>query len=484
MNARTVKSSLAKQDGDSEPTTARPSEGGGVSLSFDRGTILLRSAGDSSWLETVPSVLWDSRVGVYRAPAACYRALLQTLKTRGIRVDDVVGYSWGAALELLAPQLRPYQEASLNAWREAKGQGIIVLPTGAGKTIIGIAAIALTKRPAICLVPTRILLEQWRDRMYEQFRMPIGVLGDGKHDLAPVMVATFESAYRYMNWIGNRFRLLVVDEVHHFGAGMRDEALEMSIAPYRLGLTATPVSNGEVRKRLAELVGRAVYEVTVSELTGRYLAPFDHVTLHVDLYTDERASYEHEIGLFRTELDRFSRSYPGSRWVDFACWAKQRPEGKRALLAFRRARRLMGASRAKEESLREILEKHGEGKVLIFTPDTGTAYRISCNFLIAAVTSDIKKKEREEILEQFRKGALRRLVSCRVLNEGIDVPDAEVAIILGGNHGEREHIQRIGRCLRPTPGKVAKVYELVAKNTIEIRHWQRRTESLAPRIFA
>jgi superfamily II DNA or RNA helicase len=134
--------------------------------------------------------------------------------------------------------------------------------------------------------------------------------------------------------------------------------------------------------------------------------------------------------------------------------------------------------------LQELLAGDRESKTLIFTPDTSVAYRISRQFLIPTITSDIKKTEREEVLDRFRRGVIRRLVSCRVLNEGIDVPDAETAIILGGNQGEREHIQRIGRCLRPGVGKLAKVYELVAKNTIEVRHWQRRTETLAPRIFA
>jgi len=455
-----------------------------VRISFDRGTILLHADQQQGWLKSVPGVLWDERVGAYRAPASHYRSLLQILKTHDAQLQNTVAYSWGAALRLVSPELRPYQDAALQAWRDAKGRGVIVLPTGAGKTVIGIAAIALSKRPAICLVPTCILLEQWRDRLRDQFGMPIGALGDGKHDIAPVLVATFESAYRYMNWIGNRFQLLIVDEVHHFGMGVRDEALEMCIAPYRLGLTATPVTDSKVRQRLTELIGREVYEVTVNELTGRYLAPFDHVTQHVDLYPDERESYEREMGLFRAEFESFSRNYPGARWADFAAGAKQKTEGKRALFAFRQARRILGSSRAKEESLYALLEKHKDSKVLVFTPDTGVAYQISRKFLIAAITSDIKKKEREEILEKFRRGILRALVSCRVLNEGIDVPDAEVAIVLGGNHGEREHIQRIGRCLRPTPGKTAKVYELVAKNTMEVRHWQRRTESLAPRIFA
>lgn len=458
MTTQAIKKTQISGDEHFESKPAKFSGPPEVTLSFDRGTILFRSEGDISWLKSISSVLWDERVEAYRAPASNYRLLLRTLKDRDIRLQNQVCYSWGATLPLSVPQLRPYQEASLGAWRDAKGRGIIVLPTGAGKTIIGIAAIALSKRPAICLVPTRILLEQWRDRLREQFGMPIGVLGDGKHELAPVMVATFESAYRYMNWIGNRFQLIIVDEVHHFGAGVRDEALEMCIAPYRLGLTATPVTNSEVRKRLTELMGREVYEVTVNELTGRYLAPFEHATLHVELYSDERENYEREIALFQTEFNRFSRIYPGSRWADFSIWAKQRPEGLRALRAFRLARQIVGASRAKEECLRELLDKHQESKVLIFTPDIGSAYQISCKFLIAAITGDIKKKEREEVLDKFKRGVLRRLVSCRVLNEGIDVPDAEVTVVLGGNHGEREHIQRIGRCLRPTPGKIAKIY--------------------------
>jgi superfamily II DNA or RNA helicase len=466
------------------PTFAKSDPRKKISLSFDRGTILLRSSERQLQLEKIDRVLWDDRVNAYRAPAAQYLTIQRLLRTQDFEFEDSVRHRWGDALNLAIPTLRPYQTAALNAWRNAKGRGLVVLPTGAGKTLIGIAAIGLTRRPSICLVPTRILLEQWRERLFEQFRTTIGILGDGKRIISPIMVATFESAYRYMNWIGDRFQLLVVDEAHHFGSGVRDEALEMCIAPFRLALTATPLANGEPQKRLTELVGPQVYEVTVSELTGKFLAPFDHETVSVELYDDERKYYEKETALFRSEFEKFTRAYPGSRWVDFAIWAKQTREGRRALLAFRRIRQSLGAARAKEESLQQILTRHRGTKTLIFTPDTESAYRISRRFLIAAITGDIKKREREEIFERFKTGVLHSLVSCRVLNEGIDVPDAEVAIILGGNHGEREHIQRIGRTLRPMPGKIAKVYELVAKNTVEVRHWQKRTESLAPRIFA
>src|SRR6185436_7527583 len=94
--------------------------------------------------------------------------------------------------------------------------------------------------PALILVPTRVLLEQWARAVAGLFGVEAGRYGDGEHTLRPITVSTFESAWRSMHGIGNRFRLLVVDEAHHFGSGGRDEALEMSLAPFRLGLTATP----------------------------------------------------------------------------------------------------------------------------------------------------------------------------------------------------------------------------------------------------
>lgn len=479
----TMQSTLdARELVDHQNPVIMPVGAGALTLSFDRGTVLLRSEPGIE-IPRLPGVLWDERVRAHRAPAYLFAETCEALRRSKIPFREEVLFPWGQALPMVSLPLRPYQDAAIAGWRNAGKRGIIVMPTGAGKTIVAIGAIAMMSVPTLCLVPTRILLEQWRERLHEFFRMPIGILGDGQQRLAPIMVTTFESAYRYMNWIGNRFSLLVVDEVHHFGVGMRDEALEMCTAPWRIGLTATPVTNSEARKKLVEIMGRIVYEVTLNELTGKYLAPFEHVTLQLDLYPDERRTYEHEMTLFQRERERFSRSRPGGNWAEFASWASSNPEGRRALVAFRRAGRLLCSARAKEECLVTLLERHRENKVLVFTADTETAYQISRKFLVAPITSDIKKSERETVMENFRRGIVRSLVSCRVLNEGVDVPDADVAIVVGGNHGEREHIQRIGRCLRPNPGKTAVVYELVARNTIEVRHWQRRTQSLASRIF-
>jgi superfamily II DNA or RNA helicase len=119
--------------------------------------------------------------------------------------------------------------------------------------------------------------------------------------------------------------------------------------------------------------------------------------------------------------------------------------------------------------------------VLIFTADNETAYAIAREHLVMPLTCDIGRPERDDVLERFRNGDLRTLVSARVLNEGLDVPDADVAVVVGGALGEREHVQRVGRLLRPSEGKRAAVYELVTRNTIEVGQALRRRQGLVVR---
>jgi superfamily II DNA or RNA helicase len=133
---------------------------------------------------------------------------------------------------------------------------------------------------------------------------------------------------------------------------------------------------------------------------------------------------------------------------------------------------------AKQRTLRELLERHRGSRVLVFTPDNETAYTLARAELVMPLTCDIKQREREEVLKAFQLGDLRVLVSSRVLNEGLDVPEADVGIVVGGSLGQREHVQRVGRLLRPRPGKRAVVYELVMANTSEQRAAERRGSAL------
>jgi len=324
-------------------------------------------------------------------------------------------------------------------------------------------------------------LEQWLDALGRVYRDRVGCFGDGVHELAPITVATHESAYRYMHRIGNRFDLLVVDEVHHFGNGIRDEALEMAIAPARLGLTATPVREGPAVDRLQSLIGPVVYEQSISDLAGTFLAAFDAVTLHVDLDDAERAGYDRLMGAFRAVHERFCHLAPEGSWQDFSHWCARSAEGRRALAGWRAARKLVAFPHAKRRMLRSLLHRHRDARVLVFTADNDTAYAVSREHLIMPFTCDIGRKERAEALDRFRRGELKALVSARVLNEGVDVPDADVAVIVGAALGEREHVQRVGRLLRPRDGKRAKVFELVSRGTIEVTQSRKRGRGLAAR---
>lgn len=448
-------------------------------LAFDRGTILLVDPPSALDAETLPGALWDGRVGRWRAPGCAYPALQGALVRRGVAFEDSVRPALRPPGPWEPVPLRPYQEEALEAWEAGGKCGIVVLPTGSGKTVLGIAAAARAGATAIFLVPTRVLLQQWHAELTRRLLDGVGRLGDGILDVRPVTVATYESAWRHMAVLGARFDLLVVDEAHHFGNGLRDESLEMSVARARLGLTATPPPGGEGAARLRALLGPVVYELGIRELSGKWLARFDHVTLPVDLDLRERSAYEAEIGLFRSAHGEFRRREPLGDFRDFLRHAGQTEEGRRAILGWRRARAIVALPEGKQRALRMLLERHRGSRVLVFTADNPSAYRIAREHWIMPLTCEIGRKEREEALARFRIGELTALVSSRVLNEGLDVPDADVGIVVGGAQGEREHVQRVGRLLRPAPGKRAVVYEIVCRDTHEFDEARRRRAGLA-----
>lgn len=447
-------------------------------LEFDRGTIICEQVPSQIDARKLPGVQWDPRAEAWRAPAYQRAQLRAFLAARDLRFEDRAGPTDRHTGSLVCPELRPYQQAALESWQLAGRRGWVALPTGSGKTRVALAAIATTRVPTLCLVPTRILLEQWCGELSRAFEVPVGCYGDGERRQETVTVATFESAYRHMARIGNAFALLVVDELHHFGTGIREEALEMSSACMRLGLTATPPQGGAATLRLERLVGPLVYQLAIADLRGTFLADFDVLTLTLALSEDERAAYEAEMVRFRPACRWFFRDHPLGSWADFMRACRRTPQGRESLDAWFRSRRLLALTEAKGQALGTLLARHRDSRILVFTSDNETAYRIAREHLIMPLTCDISRKERVEVLQHFRQGTLRALVSARVLNEGLDVPDADVAVIVGGAHGEREHIQRVGRLLRPLPGKRATIYELVAAATSEVGQAQRRRRTL------
>ncbi len=445
-------------------------------LRFDRGTLRLDDLPASY---DPPRAIWDDRTACFRAPAYAYDALLRDARSRGVRVDDrVASARLAAPLGCRAPSLRDYQQAALDSWC-LRGRGVVVLPTGAGKTRVAIAAIASCAVPALVLCPTRALLDQWEREVGRAYDGDVGVMGDGERRLEPLTVMTFASAHRHLDVHGARFGIVVVDEAHHAASGFVAEALEMCVAPLRLGLTATAPRAGSAEEaRLADLVGPIVCELGVADLIGTHLAPLDLVQLRVALDPDERDRYERSYRPFATLRAAFARARPGSDWPSLVRALGMSSDGRAALRGFQRASALAAFPSAKRALVRTLLARHRDARTLVFAASTDDAYAIGQDNLVPVITADIGRAEREEILARFSGGRYRAIVSARVLNEGIDVPDASVAIVVGSSLGAREHVQRVGRVLRPAPGKRALVYDLVTSATTDDRRASSRRGAL------
>jgi len=454
-----------------------------VYVYFDRGTLLLSSSPSyENLIRNLPGVLRDNRTESYRAPARFYSTIYSDLRKKGyIKIKTNIRHVRLTQNRGRVP-LRSYQEMALREWVSVGKRGIISLPTGSGKTYIALAAIEKLKLSTLCLVPTRILLHQWFENVKRYYAGPTGIVGDGKYEIHPITICTFESAYRYISRFGNKFDLLIIDEVHHFGSGLRDEILEMSTAPFRMGLTATPPEDPACINKLSSILGPQVFNLSINDLSGKYLCEYEFYQFYSDLNEKERINYRREIQVFTNFLRKKEINFNVGSWSALAKIAHRTEEGRRALSSLRRATRIAGMTESKIKALVKILSHHRDDKILIFTADRASVYYIAGKFMLMPVTSDIKKAERDRIFKAYRDGKINTIVSCRVLNEGIDVPEASVAIITGGNMGYREHVQRIGRILRPGEGKKAIIYELISSKTLEVRKALKRSRDFDTRV--
>ena len=439
-----------------------------IRLSFDRGSVVSEGG-------PVPYGKLDARSGTNRAPAFRYRLIVEQLEREGVPfIDDV--FKKNARLRLSSSiKLRDYQEEALEAWRAEGHRGIVVLPTGAGKTVVAIKAIEALNEPTLIVVPTLVLVEQWRARLEEEFGGDVGVVGGGASDVKPLTVITYDSAVLRCEELGDRFGLLVFDEVHHLPASSYRRIGTMYAAPYRMGLTATLSRDDGAHVSLIEYVGRIVYEMGVDELAGVHLAEYSVETIQVPLTSEEQREYNAGFSIYRGYLQsRGIRIRSARDYQRFVMRSGRDPEARRALLARNRAMDLAMNSSAKLDYLKRILLSHTEEKALIFTRHNKLVYRISREMLIPAITHQTPGREREETLERFKSGVYRRIVTSQVLDEGVDVPDASLAVVLSGTGSSRQFIQRLGRVLRKGEGKQAKLVELVSRGTAETRVSRRR----------
>ncbi len=421
---------------------------------------------------------FDPRTQCHRAPAVAYANVVRALIAAKVPYEDGARrYEELGHGPIAHREPRPYQSEAIAAWRKARGRGVVVLPTGAGKSHVAVLAIDDRRRSALVIAPTLDLVRQWYDLLGSTFRVPIGVVGGGEHDVRPITVCTYDSAHLHMDHLGARFGLVIFDECHHLPSAAYAMAARSCLAPFRLGLTATPERTDGREAELSRLVGPIVYRREITELSGDYLAEYDVERIAVELTDEERAVYEEERGVYRAfvGMHHIRMSSPAG-WSEFVMLSSRSADGRRAMAAYRRQRALAFAAPAKLDFVGDLLHTHRADRCILFTQDNSTAYTIARRFLVPVITHQTKVKERSAILKGLSDGSLGAVVTSKVLNEGVDVPDANVAVVISGSGSVREHVQRLGRVLRKREGKRAILYELVTAKTSEELTSDRRRE--------
>jgi superfamily II DNA or RNA helicase len=293
----------------------------------------------------------------------------------------------------------------------------------------------------------------------------------------PITVTTYDSAYLHMEHLGARFGLVVFDECHHLPSATYALAARLAIAPYRLGLTATPERADGRDALLDELVGPTVYRRDIGELAGEWLSEYETERIEVALTPEEREEHDRERALYRefVSMNHIRMSSPRG-FGEFVMLSSRSDTGRRAMRAYRRQRELAFAASGKLAYLELLLDEHREDRAIVFTQDNATAHRIARRFLVPVITHQTKVTERSALLAGLASARYNAIVTSKVLNEGVDVQEANVAVVLSGSGSVREHVQRLGRILRKREGKRAVLYELVTADTAETFTSERRRE--------
>jgi superfamily II DNA or RNA helicase len=421
-------------------------------LKFESGTLILEGADEK---ESVPQAfVWDTRTKHFRAPAYLYREIIKDfIRTKTTYEDLAKNYATFDFKQKFHIEPRHYQTSSIEAWRANERCGTLVI------------------------VPTLDLMNQWYDLLISTFNAEIGLIGGGFYEIGAITVTTYASAFRHQERLGNQFGLVIFDEAHHLPSEGYKYAAEFAIAPFRLGLTATPDRADGGENELENLIGKFVYRLEAQELAGEFLADYTIERIEVELSDAERESYQKE-RLIYTDFRRVKNlPYGQEGWRMFLIHSAKSEDGRRAMKAYRNYKKIALGTESKIHVLEDLLTRHKRDKVLIFTAENEMVYRISNDYLIPAITHETNVKERKFWLDAFNNGDVLALATSKVLNEGVNIPDASVAIILSGSGSSREHIQRLGRILRKKDDKQAILYEVVARNTAEEYTSQKRSDA-------
>ena len=448
-------------------------------ITFDAGTLTLERISRDDLTRVFGPVpwVWDPRAGLWRCDAMEYARALELARQAGLAVEDEVPHwpavAWG---RLRIHTLRPEQQQALAAWRLTR-RGLVVMPTGTGKTEVALAAMAEASLATLVVAPVRDLMYQWHRRIAAGLEYDAGIIGDSLFRVRPVSVTTYDSACIHMERLGNQFGLIVFDECHHLPGEVRRDAARMSAAPLRLGLTATPERSDGRHADLGQLIGPVVYEMPLAQARGQTLAEYDVVRIPVNLSPEERLRYDELSRVVRSYLIQRRKDNPSYGWQDLCAETSKTPEARLAIRAYFAKMSIEDRAEEKLRVLEDLFRLHAGQACLVFAGSNAMARDVSRRFLIPCLLNHCGKKERLEVLQGLSDGTYPALVANQVLDEGVDLPEVKVAVVIGGTASSRQAKQRLGRVLRKRGGARAVLYEIVCTDTNEEKRSRLRRDS-------
>jgi DNA excision repair protein ERCC-3 len=388
--------------------------------------------------------------------------LKQALLKLGWPAEDFAGYVDGEHHEIALKQdgwkIRKYQELAAEGFWHG-GSGVVVLPCGAGKTIVGAAAMAHAKATTLILVTNTVAARQWREELLKRTDLnedDIGEYSGAKKEIRPVTIATYQvmttrkqGVYAHLDLFDAiDWGLIIYDEVHLLPAPIFRFTADIQ-SRRRLGLTATLVREDGMEGEVFSLIGPKRFDVPWKEIEAQgYIAPADCVEVRITLTDAERLNYA-----TAEQEDRY---------------------------------RFCATSQTKKEVAIALARQHANDQVLVIGQYLEQLDQLSEALGVPVIKGETPVKERERLFALFRTGEIKCLVVSKVANFSIDLPEATIAIQVSGTFGSRqEEAQRLGRILRPkADGRTARFYSLVARDTVDQDFAQNRQRFLAEQGYA